>query len=73
VPAIPPDEVRFAPLDAPARFGYFVLQARAARRAGVLEVSGVIENLVTAEKRPFHRAEQLPELLRDWGMDATTD
>ena len=51
-----------------ARFGYFVVQAQAARVAGAFQVSGVLENLGTGEKQVFHGCAALARLMDEWGQ-----
>jgi len=47
--------------------GYFVLQARATRNPDGLEITGILENLGTGEKRTFEGCDVLARLIEDWG------
>ena len=49
------------------QYGYFVLQAKAARSADGLELTGILENLGTGEKRSFVGGDALGRLLESWG------
>ena len=54
-------------LKATVHYGYFVLQARAIRGPGGIELSGVLENLGTGEKLPFEGHDGLARMIEDWG------
>ena len=47
--------------------GYFVIQVRAARGPIGMELTGVLENLGTGEKRFFEGGEALAKLIHEWG------
>ena len=53
-----------------ARHGYFVVQARAETVGAALQLSGVVENLATGDKRSFHDVGELSGLLTQWGQQA---
>lgn len=53
--------------DPPAvRFGYFVVQTRAARDGARVDLSGVLEDLGTGEKRAFEGGDALARLMSEW-------
>jgi hypothetical protein len=55
--------------DPAARYGYFVLQARSDPEG----VTGVLENLITGEKRRFQSSEELAAFVRRWGHAGDSD
>jgi hypothetical protein len=54
--------------DAVARYGYFVLQARAAGDGGASDVNGVLEDLTTGDKQEFASAGEMARLLAEWAQ-----
>lgn len=57
---------------ATVQYGYFVLQARATRNPEGIEITGILENLGTGEKRSFEGADALARLLDAWGSRAVS-
>jgi hypothetical protein len=54
-------------MKATVQYGYFVLQARATRNPDGIEITGILENLGTGEKRSFEGCDALARLLDAWG------
>ncbi len=54
-----------------ARHGYFVVQARAETVGAELRLSGVVENLATADKWTFRGPNELIALLTQWGRQVS--
>ena len=54
-------------MKATIQYGYFVLQARATRNPDGIEITGILENLGTSEKRSFEGCDALARLLEEWG------
>ena len=52
---------------ATVQYGYFVLQARAIRNPDGIEITGILENLGTGEKRSFEGCDALARLVDAWG------
>lgn len=57
-------------LKATVQYGYFVLQARATRNPDGIEITGILENLGTGEKRSFEGCDALAGLVDAWGSRA---
>lgn len=57
-------------LKATVQYGYFVLQARATRNPDGIEITGILENLGTGEKRSFEGCDALSRLVEAWGSRA---
>ena len=55
-----------------ARYGYFVLQARAAGDGGSTDVNGVLEDLTTGDKQEFASAGDMARLLAEWAQRSRT-
>jgi hypothetical protein len=55
---------------ATVQYGYFVLQARATRTPDGVEITGILENLGTGEKRSFEGCDALVRLVDAWGSRA---
>ena len=49
------------------RFGYFTVQVRVARSADSVELTGVVEELGTGEKRAFTGERELAQVVAAWG------
>jgi hypothetical protein len=59
-------------MKATVQYGYFVLQARATRNPEGIEITGILENLGTGEKRSFEGSDALAGLLDAWGSRAVS-
>ena len=59
-------------LKATVQYGYFVLQARATRNPDGIEITGILENLGTGEKRSFEGCDALARLVDAWGNRAVS-
>ena len=59
-------------IKATVQYGYFVLQARATRHPDGTEITGILENLGTGEKRSFEGCDALARLLDAWGSRAVS-
>ena len=57
-------------MKATVQYGYFVLQARATRTPDGIEITGILENLGTGEKRSFEGCDALARLVDAWGSRA---
>ena len=49
------------------RFGYFTVQVRVERSADSVELTGVVEELGTGEKRAFTGERELAQVVAAWG------